>query len=93
MDQMMQDIVKNVNVTVEKYPDLGQMFDANKFSVTMLKHDKDVEMAKKIYNQEVEQFNTLIQKIPYSFFAGGKEKHPYWEVKNFAEKDEFIPEF
>lgn len=93
MDEMMKDIVKNINVTVERYPELGQLFDANQFSKTMAQHDRDVEMSKKLYNHEVEEFNTLIQKIPYNFFATGKNKHPYWEVKNSEEKDEFIPTF
>lgn len=93
MDEMMKNIVKNINVTVERYPELGQMFDANKFSTVMAQHDRDVEMAKKLYNHEVEQFNTLIQTIPTSWIVKNKQLHPYWEVKNFDEKDEFIPKF
>ncbi len=93
MDNMMQDIVKNVNVTLERYPELGKMFDADKFAATMAQHDRDVEMAKKLYNHEVEEFNTLILTIPYSFVAGGKTKYNYWEITESESKDEYIPDF
>ncbi len=93
IEQDMKNIVKEVNLTVERYPELGQMFDANKFQTVMTQHDRDVEMSKKLYNKEVEEFNILIKTIPYNFFASGKKEHPYWEVANSQEKDDFIPQF
>lgn len=93
LDNEMRELTKSINVQVERYPELGQFFDVNKFQTTMAQHDRDVEMAKKLYNHEVEQFNTLILTIPYSLVATGKNKHEYWEVIEAQTKDEYIPSF
>ncbi len=93
LDKELQNVAKSINVQVERYPDLGQFFDVNKFQTTMAQHDRDVEMAKKLYNHEVEEYNTLILTIPYSLLAGGRTKHNYWEVIDAQTKDEYIPEF
>lgn len=93
LEQSLQSMAKSINVQVERYPELGQFFNVDKFQTTMAQHDRDVEMAKKLYNHEVEEFNTLIQTIPYTLVAGGKTVHKYWEVIDSETKDEFIPSF
>lgn len=93
LDKELQAVAKNINVQVERYPELGQFFDVNKFQTTMAQHDRDVELAKKLYNHEVEEYNTVIQTIPYTFVAGGRTKYEYWEVIDTDMKDDYIPKF
>lgn len=93
LEKELQSVAKSINVQVERYPELGKFFDVDKFQTTMAQHDRDVEMAKKLYNHEVEEYNTLIQTIPYTFFAAGRTKHRYWEVVESQAKDEYIPTF
>ncbi|WOO87688.1 LemA family protein [Mollicutes bacterium LVI A0039] len=92
-EQGLQSVAKGINIQVEQYPELGQFFSVDKFQTTMAQHDRDVELAKKLYNHEVEQFNTIIQTIPYNLVAGGKTLHKYWEVTDSEVKDEYIPSF
>lgn len=93
LEQSLQSVAKSINVQVERYPELGKFFDVDKFQTTMAQHDRDVEMAKKLYNHEVEEFNTIIQTIPYNLVAGGKTMHKYWEIIDSEAKDEYIPSF
>lgn len=93
LEKELQSVAKSINIQVEQYPELGQFFSVDKFQTTMAQHDRDVEMAKKLYNHEVEEFNTLILTIPYSLIAGGKTKHKYWEVTESETKDDYIPSF
>ena len=93
IDKELQNVAKSININVERYPELGKLFDVDKFQVSMAQHDRDVESAKKLYNHEVEQFNTLILTIPYSLVAKNKSQHVYWEVVDSQVKDDYIPTF
>lgn len=93
LEKELQAVAKSINVQVERYPELGQFFDANQFQMSMSQHDRDVEMAKKLYNHEVEEYNMIIQTIPYSFLAGGRTKHKYWEISDSETKDEYVASF
>ena len=92
-DSAMKQVVKQIEITVEKYPEIGDLFDSSAFMQLMAKHDRDVEMSKKLYNHEVEEFNTLILSIPYSFFAKGLKSYDLWEVQEALAKDETIIDF
>ncbi|OGJ93396.1 MAG: LemA family protein [Candidatus Raymondbacteria bacterium RifOxyC12_full_50_8] len=67
-------------VVVEKYPDLKANTNFLALQDELAGTENRISVERRRYNDAARQFNTIIQKIPYSFFAAGYEKAPYFEA-------------
>lgn len=82
-EQLTSQLRSLVNVTIERYPEL-------KANENFLKMQDDLKMiedrlanARRYYNANVENFNTLIKSFPNSMIAGGRfTKATYFQIQD-----------
>ena len=79
-ENMLSDTLKSLFAVSENYPDLkaNQNFIALQQELTDT--ENKIQAARRFYNSTIQDYNTKIQQIPYTFFA---------HMFNFAEKDFF----
>ncbi len=87
--EQVQQIEQSLRVLFEQYPNIGKMFDMNEFTRRLQTIDKDVELARRTYNQEVEDYNTMIVIFPYNLFSKGCPQYEYWELKEIDTKERY----
>lgn len=92
-EEIQNKAVREINLLVERYPELGQVYNSNEFSTQIYALDRDVEMAKKLYNQEVEEFNILINSIPYNLLKGSRRDFELWKTEDVGTKSEYTVTF
>jgi LemA protein len=78
-------------VVVERYPQLKANEQFTRLMDELAGTENRIAVARKRYNDAVEQFNTTIRQYPAVIVAGslGMEKKPYFEI---PEEDREVPE-
>lgn len=84
--------LKDLNVLVEKYPDIGEVFDSSKLFDNMKKIEADLFNIQDEYNEKANKYNSYIRVIPNNIILAGKKPYPYFEIKEeeIKEKSEYI---
>lgn len=73
-------------MVTENYPDLKANQAFSDLRVELEGCENRISEARRVYNEDVKEYNTSIQKIPGSFFAWGFEKSVYFQSDEGADK-------
>lgn len=73
-------------MVTENYPDLKANQAFSDLRVELEGCENRISEARRVYNEDVKEYNTSIQKIPGSFFAWGFTKSSYFEADEGADK-------
>lgn len=94
LEDKLSEVMKNVFVEVENYPEIksGENFLALQNGLTEI--EKDIEDARKHYNEATRNYNILIQKFPNNILAKlfGFKQAEYFEV-DFITRENVNVEF
>ena len=74
------------NISVENYPNLKATDAFRDFQAQLEGTENRINVARDRYNATVKDYNAYIQKIPGSWFAGGKDKKEYFSSDPAADK-------
>jgi LemA protein len=74
------------NISVENYPELKATDAFRDFQAQLEGIENRINTARTKYNGSVKGYNSYIQKIPGSWFAGDKEKRDYFDADSGSEK-------
>lgn len=79
----------NLMAVAERYPDLKANTNFLELQSTLSAVEGDIEKARRYYNGNVREQNTLIESFPSNVIAnaGGFAKSAYFELENAAEKN------
>lgn len=87
-NNQMDKVSKELNITVEQYPDLkaDKMFHNLQEAITEV--EENLQAARSNYNSNVAQFNKAILVFPASIVAGNKfTKKDYFEAEEIKKQD------
>ena len=76
-EKAISDVMKQINVTVEQYPDLKANENYGKAMDSANTYENQVRMSRMVYNDTVTKYNKVVRQIPDSIVAsllGFKEK-------------------
>lgn len=65
----MDDIIKQVNLTAENYPDLKSSNNFLQLQGTLSDIEEQISAARRTYNANATEYNTHIEMLPMKFFA------------------------
>ena len=86
-------ITKNLNLIVEKYPDIKSNENYRDLFVELAGTENRITIARKDYNNAVQDFNTYKNKTINSIFLGSKEDIQYLELSEEERNTEVIVDF
>ncbi len=84
--------LKEIDVLVEKYPDIGQVFDSKKLLDEMKEIENEMFSTQEQYNVKAKLYNSYIRSIPNNLILAGKMMYPYFEIKEeeMENKKDFV---
>ncbi len=77
-EQAINDVMKQINIAVEQYPDLKANENYGKAMDSVNTYENQVRMSRMVYNDTVTKYNKVVRQIPDSIVAG---------ILGFREKD------
>ena len=80
--------LSNLFVVVENYPELKSNEQFNALMTELAGTENRIAVARKDYNEAVQDYNAAVRRVPGSMRAGmfGFEKKDYFEVKDGVEE-------
>jgi LemA protein len=81
-----------LRVVAEQYPDLRATENFQKLQNTLTELEDEIQASRRIYNSNVQSYNTKIQQFPMSIVAnqGGFAAREFFEVTDAADRE--VPE-
>ena len=81
-----------LRVVAEQYPDLRATENFQKLQNTLSELEDEIQASRRIYNSNVQSYNTKIQQFPMSIVAnqGGFAAREFFEVSDAADRE--VPE-
>ena len=87
-ENMLTQTLRSLFAVVEKYPDLKANQNALQLQEELTSTENKIAFARQYYNDEVQRFNTMIQKVPSNIVAGAAnfQNKEFFEIEDAAEK-------
>ena len=81
-----------LRVVAEQYPDLRATENFQQLQRQLSELEDEIQASRRIYNSNVQSYNTKIQQFPVSIVAnqGGFEDREFFEIEDAAERE--VPE-
>src|SRR6266498_525494 len=78
-----------LRVVAEQYPELRATENFQQLQRQLSELEDEIQASRRIYNSNVQQFNTRIQQWPWSIIAkqGGFSDKPFFEIGDAAERE------
>jgi LemA protein len=78
-----------LRVVAEQYPELRATENFQQLQRQLTELEDEIQASRRIYNSNVQQFNTRIQQWPWSIIAkqGGFTDKPFFEIGDAAERE------
>jgi LemA protein len=78
-----------LRVVAEQYPELRATENFQQLSRNLSELEDEIQASRRIYNSNVQQYNTRIQQWPWSVIAnqGGFTAKPFFEIGDAAERE------
>jgi LemA protein len=78
-----------LRVVAEQYPQLRATENFQKLQNSLSELEDEIQASRRIYNSNVQMFNTRIQQWPWSIIAnqGGFTAKPFFEISDAAERE------
>jgi len=78
-----------LRVVAEQYPELRATENFQQLSRNLSELEDEIQASRRIYNSNVQSYNTRIQQFPASIIAnqGGFEEKPFFEIGDAAERE------
>lgn len=87
-NEQMSSVAKQLNVVMEKYPDLKADKMFNNLQASISEVEENLQAARSNYNSNVASFNKAILQFPASIVAGSKfAKKDYFEAEEAKRQD------
>ncbi len=87
-NEQLSEVSKQLNVVVERYPDLKADKMFNNLQNTLVEVEENLQAARSNYNSNVASFNKAILQFPASIVAGSKfTKKEYFEAEEQKKQD------
>lgn len=82
--QLLEDAVNDVVISIENYPDLKAVETYQTFLAQYEGSENRILVERKRYNEMVQDYNKTVRRFPASFIAKwfGFEVHPYFKTEN-----------
>jgi LemA protein len=79
----------NLRVVAEQYPELRATENFQQLQNQLSELEDEIQASRRIYNSNVQDYNTKIQQFPMSIVAnqGGFEEKEFFEITDAAERD------
>ncbi|HZA57953.1 MAG TPA: LemA family protein [Solirubrobacterales bacterium] len=79
----------NLRVVAEQYPDLRATENFQQLQAQLSELEDEIQASRRIYNSNVQNYNTKIQQIPMSIVAdqGGFTEREFFEIGDAAERE------
>ncbi|MGA8217064.1 MAG: LemA family protein [Solirubrobacterales bacterium] len=78
-----------LRVVAEQYPELRATENFQQLQRQLSELEDEIQASRRIYNSNVQQYNTRIQQFPWSMIAnqGGFTAKPFFEIGEAAERE------
>jgi LemA protein len=78
-----------LRVVAEQYPELRATENFQQLQRSLSELEDEIQASRRIYNSNVQQYNTRIQQFPGSIIAnqGGFTAKPFFEISDAAERE------
>jgi LemA protein len=78
-----------LRVVAEQYPQLRATENFQQLQRNLSELEDEIQASRRIYNSNVQQYNTRIQQFPWSIIAnqGGFTAKPFFEITDAAERE------
>jgi LemA protein len=78
-----------LRVVAEQYPDLRATENFQQLQRQLSELEDEIQASRRIYNSNVQVYNTRIQQVPWSIIAkqGGFTEKPFFEITDAAERE------
>jgi LemA protein len=78
-----------LRVVAEQYPELRATENFQQLQRQLSELEDEIQASRRIYNSNVQSYNTRIQQFPASIIAnqGGFEEKPFFEIGDAAERE------
>jgi LemA protein len=78
-----------LRVVAEQYPELRATENFQQLQRNLSELEDEIQASRRIYNSNVQQYNTRIQQWPWSIIAkqGGSTDKPFFEIGDAAERE------
>src|SRR5215203_5891128 len=78
-----------LRVVAEQYPELPATENFQQLQRQLSELEDEIQASRRIYNSDVQQYNTRIQQWPWSMIAnqGGFTAKPFFEISDAAERE------
>jgi LemA protein len=78
-----------LRVVAEQYPELRATENFQQLQRQLSELEDEIQASRRIYNSNVQQYNTRIQQFPWSMIAnrGGFTAKPFFEIGDAAERE------
>jgi LemA protein len=78
-----------LRVVAEQYPDLRATENFQQLQRQLSELEDEIQASRRIYNSNVQDYNTTIQQFPMSIVAkqGGFTDKPFFEIADAAERE------
>jgi LemA protein len=82
-------VLGDLRAVAENYPELRATENFQQLSRNLSETEDEIQAARRIYNSNVQSYNTQIQKFPNSVIAnsGGFEAREFFEISEPAERE------
>jgi LemA protein len=81
--------IGGLRVVAEQYPDLRATENFQQLQRQLSELEDEIQASRRIYNSNVQDYNTTIQQFPMSIVAkqGGFTEKPFFEIGDAAERE------
>src|SRR3982750_897307 len=88
-EQKLTQALADVKAVAENYPTLRATENFQQLSRNLSELEDEIQASRRIYNSNVQPFNTRIQQFPWSIIAnqGGFTAKPFFEITDAAERE------
>jgi LemA protein len=88
-EQGLTGALAGLRAVAENYPQLRATENFQQLSRNLSELEDEIQASRRIYNSNVQSYNTAIQQFPGSIIAnqGGFEKREYFEIDDAAERE------
>src|SRR3954468_17794440 len=86
---MLSQALGGLRVVAEQYPELRATENFQQLTRNLSELKDEIQASRRIYNSNVQQYNTRIQQWPWSIIAnqGGFTAKPFFEIGDAAERE------
>ena len=88
-EQKLTGALTDLRAVAENYPQLGATENFQQLSRNLSELEDEIQAARRIYNSNVQAYNTKIQVFPNSIIAnqGGFQKKEFFEIEDASERE------